>query len=193
MENLMHLMETCRTYRRFAQKPVPQEVVEDIVRGLRYSSTSRNGQPIRLVIADQPEDVRTVNSMVKWAGALPPELGTPKADEIPTLFVAVVDETNGGAEHVVDAGLALSNMTLAAWNHGVGSCIMRAIDFAGLSEFFGLTENQKLYAVVAFGYPTHKSTLVEVPADGKLAYYLDDNKDYCVPRRSEAELARKLR
>ncbi len=34
----------------------------------------------------------------------------------------------GGQYCDTDAGLAISNMTLAAWNHGVGSCIIGACD-----------------------------------------------------------------
>lgn len=183
----MELLEGCRTYRRFAQKPVPQAVVNDIVNALRFSSSARNGQPIRLLLIQQPEAVKTVFAHVKWAGALPPELGTPKPDERPTLFVAMLD--NGPGSHDTDAGIAIANMTLAAWAHGVGSCIMQAIDRPALTELFHLPENQRLHSMLAFGYPTHKSTLVPIPEDGSLSYYLDDKKDYFVPRHSADALA----
>lgn len=187
--DLMQLMETRRTYRRFAQKPVPQQVLDDMADALRFSSSARNGQPIRLLFIQNPEDVKKVNSLVRWAGALPPELGSPKPDEIPTLFAAVLDEGGG---HAVDAGIALANITLAAWNHGVGSCIMQAIDFAALTELFALPEGTKLHSMVALGYPTHTSTLAPVPENGKLAYYLDEDKNYHVPRLSAQELAKKF-
>ena len=43
----MSIMETLaarRTYRSFAQKPVPQDVVEDMVEALRLSSCGANRQ-----------------------------------------------------------------------------------------------------------------------------------------------------
>ncbi len=46
--DMMHLLETCRTYRRFTQTPIPQEVLNDIVNALRCSSSARNSQPIRI-------------------------------------------------------------------------------------------------------------------------------------------------
>lgn len=185
--DIMPLLEGCRTYRRFAQKPVPQDVIDDIVKALRFSSSARNGQPIRLLLIQQPEAVDAVFSHVKWAGALPPELGTPKPDERPTLFVAVLD--NGPGQHDTDAGIAVANMTLAAWAHGVGSCIMQAIDRPALTRLLHLPETQYLHSILAFGYPTHQSTLVPVPEDGSLTYYLDDRKDYFVPRYCEETLA----
>lgn len=36
--SIMETLNTRRTYRRFAQKPVPQDVVDDMVEALRLSS-----------------------------------------------------------------------------------------------------------------------------------------------------------
>ena len=69
------------------------------------------------------------------------------------LFIAVVENLNINPDCDTDAGLAIANMTLAAWNRGVGSCIIGACNKPRLSEMFGLTEEQKLHTVVAFGYP----------------------------------------
>ena len=43
-----------------------------------------------------------------------------------------------------DTGIALANMTLAAWDKGVGSCIMGAINKPALTELLGIEEPQKL-------------------------------------------------
>lgn len=82
--NAMELLTTRRTYRRFAQKAVPQDVVDDIVQAVRLSSCVANRQAVRLVLVQSPDMVAKVQPLVKWAGYLPPEQGTPKADELPT-------------------------------------------------------------------------------------------------------------
>ena len=46
-----------RTYRRFAQKAVPQDVVDDIVEAVRLSSCGANRQAVRLVVVNKPEAV----------------------------------------------------------------------------------------------------------------------------------------
>ena len=179
-----------RTYRRFAQKAVPQDVVEDIIEALRLSSCGANRQAVRLVIVSKPEDVAKVQPLVKWAAYLPPEQGTPKADELPTLYVAVVQDTSIPGDLATDTGIALANMTLAAWDKGVGSCIMGAINKPALSELLGIAEPEKLAFMIAFGYPTHESHIVPLTAETGVKYYLDASRDYCVPKRSEEELAR---
>lgn len=110
--SVMDTLATRRTYRRFEQKPVPQDVVDDIIEAVRLSSSGANRQAVRLVVVNQPTDVARVQPLVKWAAYLPPEQGTPKADELPTLFVAVVKDTAIPGDPATDIGIALANMTL---------------------------------------------------------------------------------
>ena len=181
--DMMELMKTRRTYRRFTQEPVPQKVLDDILLSTRYSSSAANRQPLRFIVIKDKEKVDEVFQHTTWAGQLPKELGWPKDDERPTLFIAVIENPEISAWCDTDTGIALANMTLAAWAHGVGSCIIGACNKPVLSEMFGLSEKEKLHSVVAFGYPTHKSTIVDPEEDGKLNYYVDDKVDYYVKKR----------
>ena len=190
--SVMESLATRRTYRRFAQRPVPRDVVEDIVEALRLSSCGANRQAVRLVVVQSPELVAKVQPLVKWAAYLPPEQGTPKAEELPTLYVAVVQDSSIPGDLATDTGIALANMTLAAWDKGVGSCIMGAINKPELTKLLGITEPEKLAFMIAFGYPTHKATIVPMTEQTGVKYYLDENRDYCVPKRSAEEIARIL-
>lgn len=188
--SMMEKMQSRRTYRRFEQKAVPQNVVEDIVEAVRLSSCGANRQAVRLVVIQNPETVAKVQPLVKWAAYLPPEQGTPKADELPTLYVAVLQDTSIPGDLNTDTGIALANMTMAAWDSGIGSCIMGAINRPALTELLDIKEPEKLAFMVAFGYPTHKSYVVPLTEETGVKYYLDENRDYCVPKRSKEELAK---
>ena len=190
--DIMEMLAARRTYRRFEQKAVPQDVIDDLIEAVRLSSCGANRQAVRLVIVNKPEDVARVQPLVKWAAYLPPEQGTPKADEQPTLFVAVVQDTSIPGDLDTDTGIALANLTLAAWAKGVGSCIMGAIDRPRLAQLLGLAETEKLHSMVALGYPAHASHVVPMTESTGIKYYLDENRDYCVPKRSAEEIARYL-
>ena len=179
--SVMELLASRRTYRRFEQKAVPQDVVDDIIEAVRLSSCGANRQAVRLVIVNKPEDVARVQPLVKWAAYLPPEQGTPKADELPTLYVAVVQDTSIPGDLATDTGIALANMTLAAWDKGVGSCIMGAINKPILSELLGIAEPEKLAFMVAFGYPAHKAHVVPLTAETGVKYYLDETRTTACP------------
>ena len=188
--DIMELLATRRTYRRFQQTPVPAAVVDDMIQAVRLSSCGGNRQAIRLVVVQSPAMVAKVQPLVKWAACLPPEQGVPKPGEQPVLFVAVVQDASIPGDKDTDAGIALANLTLAAWAKGVGSCIMGAIDRPRLAELLGLSENEKLHSMVALGYPAHASRVVPLTEATGVKYYLDENRDYCVPKRAAADIAR---
>lgn len=192
---LMELLKTRRTYRRFEQKEISQKIVDEILNAARLASSAANKQPLSYVVIQGQEKVDKVFGYTKWAGYLPPEQGQPKENEKPVLFIAVVENLNINRDCDTDAGLAISNMTLAAWNHGVGSCMIGACNKPALSELFGLTEDQKLHTVVAFGYPSHVSHIVDVENGTDMSaikYYLDENRDYVVPKRKLSDVVRYL-
>jgi len=186
----MELLKTRRTYRRFEQREIPEEVVEEILTAARYASSAANRQPLSYIVVRKPQMVSEVFRYTKWAGALPPEVGQPKENERPVLFIAVIENLDINKECDTDAGLAISNMTLVAWNRGVGSCMIGACNKPALSELFELKENQKLHTVVAFGYPTHESYIVDMEDPKQFKYYLDEKKDYVVPKRKLEDVVR---
>ena len=183
MKDLMELLKTRRTYRRFEQKEIADEILNDILEAARLASSASNKQPLSYIVVKEKEKVDAVFELTKWAGALPPELGHPKEYERPVLFIGVIQNSDLNPQCDTDAGLSISNMTLAAWNYGVGSCIIGACDKVKLSKMFELNEKQKLHTMIAFGYPSHVSTVVDLEKDGDVKYYLDENKDYMVPKR----------
>lgn len=188
MENLMELLAGRRSYRRFEQKEIDSSIIDEILIAARLASSAANRQPLSYIVVEGRNKVGQVFDYTKWAAALPPELGQPKEDERPTLFIAVVQNTDINANSDTDAGLAIANMTLAAWNHGVGSCIIANCNKPALSELFGLAENQKLHTVIGFGYPTHRSLIVPMEQGESSNYYLDENKDYIVPKRKLSDI-----
>ena len=190
--HLMDMLATRRTYRRFDQsRPLGPDVLSDMKHALRLASCGGNGQALRYVFVTDPALVEAVFPHTHWAAYLPKEVGTPKDGEHPTAYVAVLydaDHKPGCLD--TDAGLAMGNLTLAAWNHGVGSCIMGNIDRPAICDILGIEKPYAIQSMVAFGYPTHTATIVDLPEDGSIKYYLDDQGNYLVPKRALNDLIR---
>ena len=185
--NMMKFLRGRRTYRRFEQRPVAPEILTEAVDAARIASCGANRQTVRYIIVESSGAVAAVQPLVHWAAYLPPELGVPKSDELPTAFIAILQDDNLPGASDVDVGLALGSLTAAAWAHGVGSCIMGAINRPALTELLALPEGMRLCYMVALGYPTHESHLVSMQ-DGDVKYYLDDNRNFCVPKRGMEEV-----
>ena len=185
--NMMKFLRGRRTYRRFEQRPVAPEILTEAVDAARIASCGANRQTVRYIIVESADAVASVQPLVHWAAYLPPEQGAPNPDELPTAFIAILQDDNLPGASDVDVGLALGSLTAAAWAHGVGSCIMGAINRPALTELLALPEGVRLCYMVALGYPTHESHLASMQ-DGDVKYYLDDNRDFCVPKRGMEEV-----
>ena len=188
--DMLEFLRTRRTYRRFEQRPVAPEILTEAVDAARIASCGANRQTVRYIVVQSADAVAAVQPLVHWAAYLPPEQGQPKPDELPTAFIAVLQDDNLPGASDVDVGLALGSLTAAAWAHGVGSCIMGAINKPALSELLGIAAPDKLAFMVALGCPTHAARVVPMTEETGIKYYLDENGDYCVPKRSVEELAR---
>lgn len=182
---IMALLEGRRTYRRFDEgRQIPEEVIADMKKAAQLSSSAMNRQPLRYIYIRTPETVNAVFGITSWGGALPDGAGRPKEGERPTLFVAILSEKSLQTKFTpFDEGLAASNLTLAAYAHGVGSCILGSVKIDALRELLKIDESLDVSCVIGFGYPAHKSSIVEVDAGEKLSYYLDKNRDYVVPKK----------
>ncbi len=188
MSKVSELFTGCRTYRRFKQDPMPVEVMKEILDVCRTRSCGRNCQSLKFYAVMSEDKVKAMNGLVKFAGSLPPEIGTPKEGEWPVAYLVIVKTDNAYALGDVDAGIAVDAAAITAWDHGFGSCIMAAINTKGIGQMLGIAENESVKLALALGKPDHKSTLVDVPEDGKLTYYVDENVDYYVPKKAFDEV-----
>ena len=180
----MKTVKTRRTFRRFDQSlPIPNEVVKNLREAVRFSSSARNAQTLKVIFAQSPALVEEIFPYTHYAGSLPPELGQPKEGEHPTLFAIIVSPKHNPYADI-DTGILATNMTAVAWDHSVGSVILRNINKKRIGEILRLDAEHTINTIVAFGYPTHKVAVVDVKADGDTNYYLDDKKNYVVPKKS---------
>ena len=181
---IMTMLEGRRTIRRFDEsRKIDDETVADMKRAAQLASSAMNRQPMRYVYIRDEKTVNDIFDITLWGAALPQGLGRPKTGEGPTMFVAVLYEKALGSRYVeFDSGLAVSNMTLAAYSHGVASCILGSADEKKLREILSISDDMEVSCTVAFGYPACESRVVEVDGES-LKYYLDENNNYVVPKR----------
>ena len=148
----------------------------------RKRSCGRNGQSLRFTVVASPANVKAMQPLLRWAAALPKEIGTPRDGEQPVAFVVVSRPKEANPTITsIDVGIALDAMAITAWTQGVGSAILAAVDRAKIAALLEIPEDREVVTVLALGYPAHKSTLVP-GEEGKLAYYVDEARDYYVPK-----------
>ncbi len=186
--NFSQLCTGCRTYRRFKQERIPDEILYELLQNARIANSAMNAQVLRYVLIKDEEAVKKIQPFFHFAGMLPKELGQPKEGEQPTAFIILYQEnpTNPWAD--IDTGIAARTITLDAYTHGIGSCIMGHVEYAKIRKLLDIPEIWIPKLAIALGYPDHRSTIVEMPKTGDVRYYLDDNKQYYVPKRSLTDI-----
>jgi nitroreductase len=71
-------------------------------------------------------------------------------------FAVIVCTDPAKSYHMIDAGRAVQDMQLTAWDQGVASCVFTGIKTRELKRDFGIPEKLNPTIVVGFGYPTRK-------------------------------------
>jgi nitroreductase len=100
---------TKRDTRAYTEQPIPDDVLDRIVQAGRMAGSSKNTQPIRLVVV---RDMAWLKEIAECGTFSQPLLGAQAG-------IAVCAAPDGSD---FDAGRAAQNMMVAAWNEGIASC-----------------------------------------------------------------------
>ncbi len=124
-----------RDTRRYADRPVPEDVIGRILDAGRVTGSASNKQPWKLIVVADAERRKRLADAVY----------APDNVRAAALVVAVA------GERPFDIGRCVQNMMLAAWNDGVASCPNGIKDKEWAAEVLGLEEAP--VTVLSFGYP----------------------------------------
>ena len=101
--------------------------------------------------------------------------------EKPTGYIVITSPANVNDE--VDAGIVGQTMLLAATEAGFGGCFFGNVKRDELKAQLNIPSELKIVYVIAFGYPKEEVMLEDIPADGDIKYYRDENQVHHVPKK----------
>src|SRR5262245_21829943 len=136
---VLEAIRTKRATRQFADRPVPDDVIRQIVDAGRRSQSSKNDQPWTFVVVRDRDTLRQLSECGQYAGHL---AGA-------AVGVAIVAQPG----YDFDQGQAAAYLQLAAWNLGVGSCIASIYDPKRAKAILGAPDQLQLDTALSFGYP----------------------------------------
>lgn len=131
--------------RRFDKKKVSAEVKLRVLEAARATGTGRNMQHWRFILVQDREAIRRLGEDSTSGGWVA------GAD-----FAVIVLTDPQLGFHLIDAGRALQDMQLTAWDQGVASGIYTGFKEERMRSDFAIPNDLKPSAVVGFGYPTEK-------------------------------------
>ncbi len=170
-----------RTIRKYKQQKINKDDLIQLVDYARVCPFGANIQPLKYAIIDDEKMLEKIYPLTKWSGYLPE--GAPKEGERPAAYIAVLGDKTVKKTFETEAGAAITAMTFGAWDKGIGSCWLGAINRVELLRLFGLlAEEYELLYLLALGYPAQKSKICEMKDDVK--YFFDNDNVLNVPKKS---------
>ena len=168
-----------RSVRYYSSRPIPQHILNAIIKAGNMAPSGHNRQPWRFVVVENQDLKRKLlqitlpldQEMLKRLKATDPQLyasiqqSAQYTPEDPIYFSApvilFVIGTGGGTESI-DCSLVCQNVMLAAHSLGIGSCLVGAgrrglTDDSEVVKAFELTEEETIYPPIVLGYPKSSS------------------------------------
>ena len=146
--SLLDLILTRRSIRRYENKDIPEEVLQQILETGRQAPSAANRQPIHFVIVNDQDILKNlcdnlINRFVKYA---------------PAAIVGCADIKSllTGKWAVVDTTIAMQNMVIAAWTFGIGSCWIGACNEKKVKKLLRIPDKWKFVALLTLGYPAEQ-------------------------------------
>ncbi len=151
--DIYNVIHNRRSIRKYKPDPIPKEKIIKILEAARVAPSWANKQCWRFVLVE--EETRKE----KLAAALPE--GNPATRAIlqaPLVVVLCADprasgRVNGKEYYLLDAGLAMQQLVLAAWAEGLGTCWVAWTDEDGIRKACNIPGEYRVVALTPVGIP----------------------------------------
>jgi nitroreductase len=146
--SLLDVILSRRSIRRYENKDISEEVLQQILETGRQAPSAVNRQPIHFVVVNDHDALKILcntlfSRFVKYA-----PLAIVGCADIKSLLT--------GKWAVVDATIAMQNMVIAAWALGIGSCWIGACNEEKVKELLKIPDKWKVVALITLGYPAEQ-------------------------------------
>ncbi len=131
-----------RDIRSYLKKDVPDDVIRKIIEAGRLAPSAMNLQPWHFIVIKNKETLKQLDKFCISGRFI-----------VDASFAIVVITEPSNKWHEIDGARAVQNMSLAAWNEGVGTCWIGAIDRDKVKEKLHIPKNLHVLTILPFGYP----------------------------------------
>lgn len=152
-----------RSIRKFQDKKIPRELLEEIVNISAYAPSWKNTQVARYVIVD---DEATIKALANEKVAYGFKGNIAALEEAAAILILTYVKGRSGYDRdgsfstekgdrwqMFDAGIAAQTFCLVAHEKGLGTVIQGYFDEAAIRKIVELPEDQEIAALIPVGYP----------------------------------------
>ncbi len=147
--DFMDVISARKSVRGYTDKPVEEEKLSKILEVARLAPSWANKQCCRYIVVKDKTKIQELSERFDWL------------KKALVIIVACADpkdsgDRNGMNYYLVDVGISMQQLVLAATNLELGTCWIGAFDEAKVKKALGVPENIKVVAMTPLGYPAEK-------------------------------------
>lgn len=164
----LEMIKGRRSVRKFTNKKVDRDVINEVVTTTTYSPSWMNAQITRFYVIDDADkkaefakiafgDMEwNINTVSNAAGVIVMSYVKGKSGYDPKGNIAT---SKGETWGMYDAGIAGQTLSLALHEKGLGSVTLGVFDDAKAGKFIDLSENEIVAAIIPYGYADGESKM----------------------------------
>jgi len=156
--NTMEAILTRRSIRKYTNKPVPPDLVRELLKAAMYAPSAGNAQPWHFVVLNRRD---TLDKLAE----IHPHAQMAKQAPLAILVCCDLDLEKHPGNWIADCSAATQNLLLAAHEKGLGGvwCGVYPNEerIAAFRKTFGLPERVVPLSLNVLGYPDEKKPLPE--------------------------------
>jgi len=144
--DILEVIKTRRSIRKYKPDPVSEEEINKILEAGRWAPSADDSQPWHFIVLRSQEARKELAGALVWGRFL---------SQAP-LGIAVVVSPRASSHPAEDGAAATQNMLLEAHSMGLGACWIGTYggtSEAGAKKVLNIPENERLLSVIAIGRP----------------------------------------
>ena len=162
------VVEGRRSIRKFEDKKIDRAVLEAITKEATFSPTWKNTQVVSFTIVDSADKKQEIADLCEKCYVYNGKtIARAAAVAVVTVKHGISGFEQDGSYSTpqkdhwesFDAGITTQTFCLAAYEQGVGSCVIGIFDEEGIKQVLGMGEDERIAALVALGYPEKESAM----------------------------------
>jgi len=155
------LLLTRRSIRHFTDDKIPYDLLNKVLDLSRYAPTALNQQPYYFKII---EDKALIQKLSEVRGKSSSPIGRAP------IAVAIISDPDISKRYIQDGCIAAYHFLLAAWQYGLGTCWIAAMDRDEVKEILGINPKHYVVTVTPLGFP--KGDIPQAPERKEVSWFL---------------------
>jgi len=180
--NIYQTIQNRRSIRKFSHKPIPAEVINRLLEGMRLAPSGKNAQPWKFIVVQDSTKRREIADVCVFYTSSGREIRQDWIAEAPAIIIICGDPKNAFVKILednrvivanwdfleekqksgpvqwesgilVDLTIPMDHLSLAALEEGLGGCWVAGLDEERLKKILDIPDDWRAPAVMPVGFP----------------------------------------